>query len=932
MQFKKESSLKVLRHVAVAAVLILASLVLSVLYTVDANRARVSITYASDTAGEFAISFADRARKTAHAPATSEKKEVSLGVRTYFRPHLMFMGEGDVEIRMASDDPVVKDNPVANLELHAVELHRRGMEPVQYDLSKLTLVNGTSVSQQPSSVAISLPADSRESFPLSGFGDEVVKEMETAFITGFCISFIVALLLLSGGYVLSVYTGLDRRVSCMLSEFARHPLEKIRDTLNELDQRIEKVFSIKIFRYAVIAAVLILASFVLSILYTASTCKSELSIAYTSDTAGMFAVTDRKNVAWYVTDAPVTSEKKEVILRVPPYYMSKGVVVQIRMMQANLELYAVELRGTGMESVQYDLSKLTLANGSLVSQQPSSVAISLPDSWDSFPLSGLDEATAKKMKTAFIFHLCASFVVILLILSGAYALCVFGGLAQRVSKTHVMALAICGMFAAGVFVMRALGLEYHDWYDAIGYLAWGKHMIEHGSYLPVPWRYSELALAVEQGGSPERVLLFANNGFMLLHGFWGLMSGRFSLMNGIYIGALFTVLTAFAVYGLSCHMLRDKTMAVLVVVGVLLHPVVFGITAQPLSDSGLLFFFVLTVWAMLRDRAFLAGLALGIAYFYREHAILFLPLIPLLSPGCVSVKSYMRTALMVGVAFLPGWLAVKLATNFFMLGQSFSDLYASYHGGAITKLIQGESGIAFVLERFFNNCTRYIKPSRAVFALLALYFVIKIRKLDSIVARLVIVALGVGGAACVVYSFSPGLDPRYFAYAVPLLMLAAAMIFRSSPRRVPYMIALVVLAMYLNPPRFNSPRLMAALSSPTESFVQLRHTVEAPYSILPVVMPQKGAVLLNNHTRFPRIAALDNPVLIGVPDYETFMQGKDNALLDGIVIRRTPSGGVEEGWTNSPVITDNAGVRFERVWTQELLPGYFMFYYRRVRP
>jgi hypothetical protein len=113
---------------------------------------------------------------------------------------------------MAPEDFVDKDKPVTNLELYAIELRRKGMEPVRYDLGKLMLANGTPISQQLSSVVISIPKGFQDSFPLSGFGDDIVKEMETAFITSLYTSFIVALLILLGGYALCVYTGLDQRI------------------------------------------------------------------------------------------------------------------------------------------------------------------------------------------------------------------------------------------------------------------------------------------------------------------------------------------------------------------------------------------------------------------------------------------------------------------------------------------------------------------------------------------------------------------------------------------------------------------------------------------------------------------------------------------------------------------------------------------------
>jgi hypothetical protein len=212
----------------------------------------------------------------------------------------------------------------------------------------------------------------------------------------------------------------------------------------------------------------------------------------------------------------------------------------------------------------------------------------------------------------------------------------------------------------------------------------------------------------------------------------------------------------------------------------------------------------------------------------------------------------------------------------------------------------------------------YIKFLGVVLSLAGLYIAVNIHRVDKTVARLFAVSLGVGVMPCVLYITNQAIPDRYLVYAVPLLLLAIAKLLRRLPRRFVCMSILVVLMVALRwPPALNG-RGLEALTHPMESFASLQRTADAPYAVL-AFLPQKRAVLLNKNTsnkKFNNIfdvvsllyLVLDAPVILALPDYADFIQGKNNALIDGIVFRNAAA-----EWAASPVLIDHAGVRFEQI-------------------
>jgi len=496
----------------------------------------------------------------------------------------------------------------------------------------------------------------------------------------------------------------------------------------------------------------------------------------------------------------------------------------------------------------------------------------------------------------------------------------------RAWAAHGLALAGCGILAAAVFSLSALGNPPHSWVDPVNYLATAKQMVLHDSFLPRPPDYSMLALAAAHD-APVSLAGYPNIGYELLLGFWCLITGRFSLMNGIYISGLFTVLSALAVYGLSHYILRDKVSAVLVTAGLLLHREIDKISSQPMTDTGLLFFFILSVWGMIGGRILLSGLALALGYFYREHALIFWPLLPLLSPQCVSVRSYLRITLVTGLVLICGLSAAFLAKYHFMHGQMGSDSYSGYDFYLKPFLnMLGDNffnGGLHTLYLFLKNCMFFIARIGVGFPLAGLFLYFAGARGDKLTMRLLAVSLGVSGAPLVLYitDYITVVPSRYYIYAIPLLLLVMVLLLRRRyPRPHPRLaVAVLVAFLVLCRPLGLTKEGLEALTQPAGAFARLQSLVDAPFTTLSAILPKRGAVVLSNYGSYYFdsfvYVAVEDPVIVRLPDFEAFRRGSDNALLDGIVLSQLDglvSSQAGEAWNSSPVITDLAGVSFER--------------------
>lgn len=127
------------------------------------------------------------------------------------------------------------------------------------------------------------------------------------------------------------------------------------------------------------------------------------------------------------------------------------------------------------------------------------------------------------------------------------------------------------------------------------------------------------------------------------------------------------------------------------IIVVLCSRMVTGSVVAPLSESAFLACFCALIWLSFGERRspVVVGLVAGLAFWFRNHALLFLPFWPILYADTTSLKAYVRngTAMFVGV--LPGvggyWL-----------------LHGSLLSGAYTKMANPGSVMQGGLGSFFS--------------------------------------------------------------------------------------------------------------------------------------------------------------------------------------------------------------------------------------
>jgi len=469
-------------------------------------------------------------------------------------------------------------------------------------------------------------------------------------------------------------------------------------------------------------------------------------------------------------------------------------------------------------------------------------------------------------------------------------------------------LAICLFFALTVFCLRA-GNNFVDWFDGVWYLANAKQILTN-SLVPRPVPYSEFTSTIELG-TQYFYTDYGNYLFVLLISFVSHIRGQFSLINGMYVAGLFTILMSFVMYYFSQHVLRDRVLAMLVVVGVLIHPLVFDASARPLTETGFLFFFILSAWAMMSERPVLAGLALALGYLYREPGIFYLPFIPFLSPQRLNIKRYISILMIVGFVSMSGPL-VRLLIEHFMVPNKHVENYYDYHMLMTAKKITSLN--LENLMNFFGHCRNYIKQIGIIPSMVFIITAVKIRHLDKFIVRLCIVSLCVLPPVLIYHADVAAADPRHFIYAIPFLMLAFALIVRGFSFRYFFMSCFIVMLCMMTSYSNNDRKLLnlkALLADPMDYFACVQNMADAPIVAL-TNMPQKAVLMVSGRTYFPHLAFIalsDSIIVVHAPDFSDFLQGENNHLFDGIVLLREWLG---KEWPNSSIITDNSGVKFER--------------------
>ena len=464
---------------------------------------------------------------------------------------------------------------------------------------------------------------------------------------------------------------------------------------------------------------------------------------------------------------------------------------------------------------------------------------------------------------------------------------------------HGANVVLCVFLALIVFSLSALGRPFFDWADAVYYLATAKHLALYSSFIPVLEEYSQLATVLSSTSS-GLLVNYPNYGFEILLAAWGGAVNNFSLINGVYLSGVFTVLTAIVIYAFSYGELKNKALAMLIVVGVLLHRVVFEISPRPLSDAGLMFFFMLCVWAMLNNKALLAGIALAAGYFYREHALLFFPFIAWLSPECVSITSYIRITCIAGCGFILGPLAAWICKYIFMQGLPAGNYYADYYTEHFR--LSFEHG-----KRLLLHMRTYAVNLGVVLVVAIGVMLCRVRTLELRVLRLLAVAGALAMVPCVLFVKNPGIPERYLAYSIPLLWLGIALWLKRHKSGTAIFAGVIVFAVLLRFPPAITKNALVSLGSPQHSFSQLKQEVDAPLSMLAELFPNSNTVLLSEGPPFA-LVALNSPTLVRLPEYSTFLKSSDNTIVEGIIVEAS-----NDQWPDSPSLQDASGVLFQRV-------------------
>lgn len=480
--------------------------------------------------------------------------------------------------------------------------------------------------------------------------------------------------------------------------------------------------------------------------------------------------------------------------------------------------------------------------------------------------------------------------------------------------SHTMCLLLVTALACLAAFFQLTGQPFTDWADAVSYQATGKYFIEHRQLMPAPLSADEY-LTSGAADFGKGVINYPNFAFSTLVGLLGWLRGDYSLMNGVLSGLAFTVLLGIACYAMMYSLERSHSMAVAFAFAILFQRVILATTARPLSDITLLFFFALAVFASMKDRLFLSGLALGIGYLFREHALMFLPFMPFLSPRTTSLRLFITGCLRTVAAFLPFLLANNLYYRWILDGHTQPDYYLTAYASWVDRWLTPEA-----MGRLFSHLRFYWGEFGLILRVFILWAAIRFFKLTPLQKACFMVGLLLSFIPCFMWTAHHKVPIRYGIYTILLFHVAiATMLPRARYREAAYVVIAIV-AVFQNLPKSVNEVGLAALASPTHAISQVARELVAPMR-MGEVFEANSAILTDD----PALTylTLDNPVAITAPPYEHFLEQKGNERFDGIVLRKRAT-----GWDKAPtLITDNHGVSFQRVTpAQDALPQTLSFY------
>lgn len=476
--------------------------------------------------------------------------------------------------------------------------------------------------------------------------------------------------------------------------------------------------------------------------------------------------------------------------------------------------------------------------------------------------------------------------------------------------THAGCFVICLLLGFGAWHVSAVEYGASGWADSVGYIMAGKHIILEGRFPASPASYEAFMASGAAVFNSQALYPMPNIAFVASIGLLGLIMGEFTLICGVLVNLGLSLLFVACAYWAGVSLFRDRATALVFTVTLLIHQHIFVLLGQPLTDPSLLFFSLASAWAMLKDRIVAAGILLGAGFLFREQALIFFPLFPLLHHDVVSLKSYTRILFRLSLGFLPFLFLAKGLAALLSAGAPLEDFYAAH----------AAKHMGFSLERLSRFCSHAGAIFRIAWAPLTFfaYFALR-RQVSAISVRLV--AVGVIHNLIVAFLWSyKSLPQRYYAYSIALFTIAALLPAMNLKHRSGILALFCILAA-----AGHGPSLASTLRDFTRPDHNMAATVEAIRSPLATrkAFP-KGSLLLSKD-EFLAEYATEGTLPVMAPPYEEFVK-HNNEAFDGIMMRNG-----WQGWTDRPEVRDAHGVRFRKLELPGVRLTPELLFYTRVK-
>ena len=475
---------------------------------------------------------------------------------------------------------------------------------------------------------------------------------------------------------------------------------------------------------------------------------------------------------------------------------------------------------------------------------------------------------------------------------------------------HAGGLIFCLLLGFSVWYVGAVLHGAGGWADSVTYIIVGKHIALEGHFPPAPPSYEAFMASGAAVFSSQPPYALPNLAFAAAIGLIGRAMGEYTLLCGLILNLGFSLLFAASAYLAGASLFRDRIMALVFTITLLMYRHIFVLLGVPLTDLSLLIFCLLSAWAMLQERTAAAGILLGIGFLFREQALLFYPLLPLLHPDVLSVKSYLRVFLKLSLGFLPCFFLAKGANVLFSTGMPAEDFYAAH----IAKRISFSSER---LSRFLSHAGAIFRVAWAPLVVF-LYFLLR-RQAPAASTRLAAVGIIHNLAVAFLWSHKP-LPQRYYAYSIILFFIAALLPMMTLRHKRAALAAFFVLV---------AASQGQYITSKLRDFSKAENTMAATIEDIrsPLEMRRvfpKGSVIFSKDEFLAEYAAEGMLPVMGV-EYDEFVE-RNNEAFDGIMVRTD-----WRGWADRPQVRDKYGVTFKKLELPGVRLSPELLFYIRVR-